>query len=111
MSRLFSSKHNIKQIIKKSKDTAQSANKSDAKRTILLRDFIFDRLYQQPDGYFCKEQHQVGLLKEQIKFSELTGYYEFRKEMERLYPENAWLTPSELFKPFYGYTIANFIAN
>jgi hypothetical protein len=45
MSRLFSSKHNIKQIIKKSKDTAQSVIKSDSKRTILLRDFIFDRLY------------------------------------------------------------------
>ena len=31
--------------------------------------------------------------------------------MERVYPENAWVTPSELFKPYYGYTIANFIVN
>jgi hypothetical protein len=31
--------------------------------------------------------------------------------MERLYPTNAWLTPSELFKPFYGFTIANFMTN
>jgi len=31
---------------------------------MLLREFIFDRLYKQPGGYFCKEQHQVGLLKE-----------------------------------------------
>ena len=31
--------------------------------------------------------------------------------MERLYPENAWVTPSELFKPYYGYTIANFMIN
>ena len=31
--------------------------------------------------------------------------------MERLYPENAWITPCELFKPYYGYTISNFILN
>lgn len=31
--------------------------------------------------------------------------------MERLYPENAWVTPCELFKPFYSYTIANFMLN
>ena len=31
--------------------------------------------------------------------------------MERVYPKNAWVTPSELFKPFYGYTVANFMIN
>ena len=31
--------------------------------------------------------------------------------MERVYPENAWVTPSELFKPYYGYTVANFMIN
>lgn len=31
--------------------------------------------------------------------------------MERVYPENAWVTPSELFKPYYGYTVANFMMN
>jgi SAM-dependent MidA family methyltransferase len=31
--------------------------------------------------------------------------------MERLYPTNAWVTPSELFKPYFGYTIANFMIN
>ena len=78
---------------------------------MLLRDFVLDRLYQQPGGYFCKEQHQVGTLKEPIMFNQLVGYQGFRKEMERVYPENAWVTPSELFKPFYGYTIASFMVN
>ena len=32
-------------------------------------------------------------------------------EMEKQYPPNAWVTPSELFKPFFGYTVANFIIN
>ena len=31
--------------------------------------------------------------------------------MERLYPKNAWVTPSELYKPYYGFTIANFMIN
>ena len=31
--------------------------------------------------------------------------------MEKLYPENAWVTPSELFKPYYGYVVSNFIVN
>ena len=31
--------------------------------------------------------------------------------MQRVYPENQWVTPCELFKPYYGYTIANFMLN
>jgi len=31
--------------------------------------------------------------------------------MARVYPENQWVTPVELFKPYYGYTVANFMLN
>ena len=31
--------------------------------------------------------------------------------MERLYPGNAWVTPSENFKPFFSYTVANCMLN
>ena len=41
----------------------------------------------------------------------MRGYFDYRTEMERVYPENAWITPSELFKPYYGYAVANFILN
>jgi hypothetical protein len=83
---------------------------------MLLREFIHDRLYGLPDqnpngGYFTQEKHQVGRLKDAIKFSQCRGYYDYRQEMERLYPENAWVTPCELFKPYYSYTIANFMLN
>lgn len=78
---------------------------------LLLRDFVHDRLYHETEGYFSREQHQVGILKEPIQFNKCRGYYDFRKEMERVYPENAWVTPCELFKPYFGYTIANFIIN
>ena len=77
---------------------------------MLLREFVHDRLYEE-GGYFTQSNHQVGRLKEPIKFSKLRGYYDYRQEMERLYPENAWVTPVELFKPYYGYTVANFMLN
>ena len=53
----------------------------------------------------------MGRLKEPIIFSKLRGYYDYRQEIERVYPENAWVTPCELFKPFYSYTVANFMLN
>ena len=31
------------------------------------------------------------------------------KELKENYPENAWLTPSEIFKPYYGMAIGNYI--
>lgn len=44
------------------------------KRKMLLREFIHDRLYGLPDenpkgGYFTQDKHQVGRLKDPIKFS------------------------------------------
>jgi len=41
---------------------------SSAQTTMLLRDFIHDRLYAEPGGYFTKAAHQVGRLREPIKF-------------------------------------------
>jgi hypothetical protein len=45
---------------------------------VMLRDFIHDRLYGMPGGYFTRPEHQVGMLKETIEFSQLIGYYDYR---------------------------------
>jgi len=37
------------------------------------------------------------------------GYKDYQMQLHQNYPENAWLTPSEIFKPFYGLAIANYI--
>jgi SAM-dependent MidA family methyltransferase len=76
----------------------------------MVRDFVKDRLYASHEGYFHREETQVGMLKEPIEFSKLLGYYAYRKELESKYPKNAWITPSEVFYPYYGYMIANYIA-
>jgi hypothetical protein len=76
---------------------------------VLVRKFIGDRLYHKTDGYFCKKDVQLGYLKSPIKFQELFGFEEYNNTLKDLYPENAWLTPSEIFKPYYGISIAKYI--
>ena len=41
----------------------------------------------------------------------MRGYFDYRQAVEENYPENAWVTPVELFKPFYSYTVANYMLN
>ena len=48
-------------------------------------------------------------MKEPIQFSRMKGYWDYYNEVKRLYPENQWITPCELFKPYYAYTIANYM--
>ena len=83
-----------------------------------MRSFIHDRLYGAPDknknlhgGYFTKTEHQVGKLSEPIQFEKCLGYAAFHTELQRVYPSNAWVTPSECFKPYFSYTVANCMLN
>lgn len=72
-------------------------------------EFIHDRLYAKSEGYFSKPDNQLGLLREPIPFTDLFGYEDYVRLLHERYPKNAWLTPSEIFKPYYGMTIANYI--
>jgi hypothetical protein len=51
----------------------------------------------------------VGELASPIDFKKLIGYDDYQRELYERYPKNAWLTPSEIFKPYYGMTVANYI--
>lgn len=88
---------------------SQLRNFSSLKSPCLTRDFIHDRLYNPNGGYFCQKNVQIGELSEPINFKELLGYEQYTRELSEKYPKNAWLTPSELFRPWYGFTIANYI--
>jgi len=83
--------------------------RSFAKVTLPVSAFIHDRLYHRTQGYFSKNENQLGFLKDPINFHEIFGYEDYRKVLYERYPKNAWLTPSEIFKPYYGMTIANYI--
>lgn len=48
-------------------------------------------------------------MKKAINFKNLLGYHDYQKELIENYPKDAWLTPSEIFKPYYGMAIGNYI--
>jgi len=75
----------------------------------MVRDFIKHSLYMSSEGYFQQENHQIGELSAPINFKDLLGYHGYRKELESKYPKNGWITPSEAFKPYFGYMIGNYI--
>ena len=87
-----------------------STNIGPSTKKLLTRDFIHDRLYYPKTGYFSKNDVQLGFLEEPIDFSQIFGYEDYTRILEQRYPKNAWLTPSEIFKPWYGMTIANYIS-
>lgn len=87
-----------------------SSKIGDSKGLLLTSEFIHDRLYHPKAGYFNKSDAQLGHLEIPIDFQNLFGYEEYTQTLEERYPENAWLTPSEIFKPWYGMSIANYIS-
>ena len=48
-------------------------------------------------------------MKAPINFKNLIGYNDYQKLLIENYPKDAWLTPSEIFKPYYGMAIGNYI--
>ncbi|KAJ3332663.1 hypothetical protein HDU76_013477 [Blyttiomyces sp. JEL0837] len=94
-----------------------------ANSRMLVRDFIHDSLYNPNYGYFSKKAH-IFSLKEPIPFNSLRDNYAFMNHLADLYKvvENepsvrnpsarqVWHTPTELFKPYYGYALAKYIVS
>lgn len=85
-----------------------------------MRDFIFDCLYNKSYGYFCKNVNIFESPKP-IPFSLLKDQDDYCKHLKALYSDDKilqgnrffqlWHTPSELFQPYYGRAITNFILN
>ena len=74
----------------------------------LLRDFIHDRLYYPNLGYFTKPRHQLGQLTEPLRYSKLEGVHDYYESLGTAYPQYAFLTPVEIFQPWYGYSLASY---
>jgi len=84
-------------------------SQGEERKLIKVSDFIHDSLYAKNEGYFCKPKTQLGFMKDPIPFADIFGYEDYQKLLRERYPKNAWLTPSEIFKPYYGMAIANYI--
>ncbi|KAJ2610411.1 hypothetical protein EV177_003987 [Coemansia sp. RSA 1804] len=89
--------------------------------TMLVRDFISDSLYNPAYGYFSKQALIFSPRKEFVfsKFRDCADflktmgveYQEMESELDdvRNIPRQLWHTPTEILKPWYGYSIAQHI--
>lgn len=74
----------------------------------LTRDFIHASLYSSASGYFMKDSHQLGALSQPLKYNDLSGIYNYTQLLGHNYPKFAFLTPVEIFQPWYGHSIGNY---
>ncbi len=81
----------------------------------LTRAFIQDRLYHPSLGYFNQSSPPIGKLvlgvnkEAPLNFKSMLGFEDYQRELSAKYPPGAWLTPSEVFRPWYGMSIANYV--
>ncbi|KAI9295160.1 DUF185-domain-containing protein [Neoconidiobolus thromboides FSU 785] len=88
---------------------------------LLTRDFIDDSLYNPNYGYFSK-QAVIYSPENKIELTKLKDSLEFMNQIALRYKEieldlsqvndisrQCWHTPTELFNPYYGYAIGNYI--
>ncbi|KAG3111107.1 hypothetical protein PI124_g11060 [Phytophthora idaei] len=92
---------------------SSSADAGDAD-AVLTREFIYASLYAKEAGYFTTQQREVlHTPMESIDFANLWGAGEYRNVIAQLYKESpeAWLTPVEVFAPYYSQALARYMLN
>lgn len=92
---------------------AFSAGAAD-EAAVLTREYIYGALYAKDGGYFTTQDREVlHAPQESIEFTNLWGAFDYRREVASLYKEKreAWLTPVEVFAPYYSHAIAKYMLN
>ncbi|RCH93710.1 hypothetical protein CU097_013664, partial [Rhizopus azygosporus] len=90
---------------------------------MLVRDFIDDSLYNPNYGYFSK-QAVIFSPEHDFDFNNMRDHLEFMNKVGQLYKDmeedadevdevarQVWHTPTELFKPWYGYAVAKYLVS
>ncbi|ETW03116.1 hypothetical protein H310_05540 [Aphanomyces invadans] len=80
--------------------------------SMLTRDYIHKCLYSKDGGYFTSESREVlHAPKEPMKFHDFWGKGEYKAALAKLYQadKEAWMTPVEVFYPYYSHAIANYM--
>lgn len=100
---------------------AKNYTKSPRNVTMLTRDFIGDSLYNPAYGYFSKQAlifspqtgYDFGSFRDSAQLLKTMGqqYEDIERELDdvRNIPRQLWHTPTEILKPWYGYSVANHI--
>ncbi len=90
---------------------ANSENKTN-QNSMLMRDYIEKKLYYD-DGYYSNTNIDnylpIGKLEKPLNFNKMMGIRDYAKELNSKYPKSTWLTCSELLRPYFGYSLGNYI--
>jgi hypothetical protein len=96
-------------------DVAQSNREQEQERpAVLTREFIYGSLYAKEAGYFTTQGREVlHAPADPIDFGNLWGAREYRRVVAQLYTakKEAWLTPVEVFAPYYSHALAHYMLN
>lgn len=105
-------------------DQLQARTERPKRVKMYTRDFIEDSLYNPSYGYFAKhavifrpgEPFDFRSMKDEPEFQHLLRkrYAEFEDELDKKHPMDTrqlWHTPTELFSPYYGESLARYMMN
>lgn len=85
---------------------------TDEPAGVLTREFIYGALYAAEDGYFNTPEREVlHAPTDPLPFANLLGERDYRSAVAKLYEvkREAWLTPVEVFAPYYSHAIAKYM--
>ncbi len=76
---------------------------------MLVRDFIRDTLYSKSSGYFVATD--CVFHSPPVPFNKLVGVAQYQQRVAEIYDmtKDGWVTPVELFKPYYGHALARWV--
>jgi len=82
---------------------------STKSESLLTRDFIRKSLYHESEGYFTKDV--INSLTKPLNFTNLWGRWEYDVKVAQKYREKpgSWMTPVEIFMPYYSEALGNFM--
>lgn len=79
-------------------------------KRMLMRDYIRRCLYDPKMGFFCNPDNvQLGKMREPLSFEDFKSKDLYLSALQKSYPSHKFLTPTEIYRPFYGMTIANYL--
>ncbi|KAF0696747.1 Aste57867_12506 [Aphanomyces stellatus] len=91
---------------------ASTVGRRQFSSAVLTRDYIHGCLYSKEGGYFTSESREVlHAPKEPMDFNDFWGKGEYKAALTKLYEmdKEAWMTPVEVFYPYYSHAIANYM--
>ena len=74
----------------------------------LISEYLDASLYTAKNSYY-QTKTRIGRLENNLPYSKMRGASDYVQEMNRVYPHGKYLTASEIFKPYFGYIIGNYI--